>query len=82
MCFTAKPAAGRVRPIMSFLSAIGLHTWRFATGHPTAGTEVVRSWCSRDGCSRYQTPIVVHRETHERMIEPPSAQATSVSRSA
>ena len=53
---------------MSFFCRIGLHRWSFSTqlldepGHRTH-TEIVRARCARDGCCRYATWSLVHRES-------------------
>ncbi len=54
---------------MRFFCRVGLHRWSFSAqlldepGHSTH-TEVIRARCTREGCARYGTWSLVHREAY------------------
>jgi hypothetical protein len=56
---------------MSFFCRIGLHRWSFRShlldepGHRIR-TEIIRARCRRNGCTRFGTWRLVHREAHVR----------------
>ena len=59
---------------MVFLCRIGLHRWSFSTQRLDGPgrrihTEIVRARCRRDGCARYGSWSLVHREAH--IVGPP-----------